>query len=169
MNSIREICAPGALVISRWSGTKEVNADKRGLKAVLGWLVYLAMSYGTTKLRVGVNRESGEPWMKFFGPRWYCHPTWWDIVPPEAYSYPTMFQVCLSLAKLDQGLPIRGMIPAIKLGKRLRLELKINEIDSFQIAWDESYAENRDSAGTSYPEEGEADGRGSDGDAAPPA
>jgi hypothetical protein len=78
MHSIREICAPRALVISGWSGTKEVNPDRRGLKPVLGWLVYLAMSYGTMKLRVGVNRESGEAWMKFFGPRWYRHPIWWD-------------------------------------------------------------------------------------------
>ena len=162
------MCAPEAVVVSGWSGTKEVNPDRRGLKPVLGWLVYLAMSYGTMKLRVGVNRESGESWMKFFGPRWYRHPTWWDIVPPEPYCYPVMLQICLSLAELQENLPIRGVIPAIRQGKHLRLELSVDEIDSFQIAWDQVFAWDRQSAGTSYPEEEHVDdGKGNGVDAQP--
>lgn len=169
MHSIREICAPGALVIAGWAGTKGVNPDRRGLKPVLGWLVHHAMQESSTRLRLGVNRESGEAWMKFFGPRWYRQPIWWDMVPPEAYCYPTMLQVCLSLAELDQGLPITGMIPAIKQGKRLRLELTVDTIDSFQITWDAVHALDRAQSESCYPEEGQGDDRRSDGDATQPA
>lgn len=154
MHSIREILAPRSLIISSWTrGETEVNPDSRGLKPVVGWLVWLAMSYGTTKLWVGVKRDSGESWMKFFGPRWHRNPRWWDLVPPEPYCYPTMLQVCLCLAKLNAELPIRGVIPAILGGRRLILEFSADEIESFQISWDEKFAWDKQLSGIPYPDE----------------
>lgn len=169
MHSIREMCAPGALVISDWSGPEEITAEKRWLKPLLGCLVHMAMKDGAIKLALGVARETQKPWMKILGPVWYRQRIWCDLVPPEAYCYPTMFQVCLSLAELNQDLPIKGVIPAIKQGKRLRLGLTVDTIDSFQIAWDAIHSFDRAHSKTSYPEEAQAGDRGSDGDAAQPA
>lgn len=169
MHSIREMCSPGALVISRWSGPEDIDAEKRWLKPLMGSLVHMAMQDGATKLALGVARDTQKPWMKIFAPHWYRQPIWCDLVPPEAYCYPTMLQVCLSLAELDQGLPIKGMIPAIKQRKRMHLELTVDTIDSFQIAWEAVYALDRAQSKTSYPEEDEACDCGSDGDAAKPA
>jgi hypothetical protein len=89
-------------------------------------------------------------------------------VPPEAYCYPVMLQVCLSLAELEECLPIKGAIPAIKQGKRLRLELEVDELDSFQIAWDPEYSSDRRTAEKSSPEERQTNARGGDGNAAHP-
>lgn len=149
----------------------ETDPGAQELDTLVGAFVYQAMHDGMLRVWIGVDRASGEPFLKYFGPLGYDpkNQIWWDMVPPPSECYPGMLQVCLTLAELDQGFPIKGMIPAIKQGKRLRLELEVNEIDSFQIAWDESYADNRDTAGTSYPEEGQAGDRRSDGDAAQPA
>ncbi|MGB2986247.1 MAG: hypothetical protein WBE26_10220 [Phycisphaerae bacterium] len=106
-----------------------------------------------TKLRIGVDRKTKEPWMKFFGPRWYCQPIWWDMVPPPADSYPTMLQICLSLAELEPQIPITGMIRAAKGRKHLPLQLEIDQIDSIQIAWGEVYALDREEAEVDYPDE----------------
>lgn len=161
LHTVRKICTPRALNVAGLTRTVDVVADRRGIKLVLGWLVHLAMSNGTTKLRMGINRDTGEPWLKFFGPRWYRSPTWWEIVPPEAYCYPVMLQVCLSLAKLEEGFPLRGIIPGIKQGRRLSLEFELDELESFQIAWDPQYACDREQAGTTYREEEQSrDGRG---------
>lgn len=117
------------------------------------------MHDGMLKIWIGVDRDSGEPFMKYFGPLGY-HPdkqVWWDMVPPEAYCYPTMLQVCLSLAELDQCLPIKGMIPANKKRERLSLELTVDTIDSLQIAWDAVYALDPEQSQTSYPEDDQAE------------
>lgn len=159
MQSIREMCAPGALVISGWSGPEEITAEKRSLKPLLGCLVHQAMHDGMLKIWIGVDRDSGEPFMKYFGPLGYDpdKQVWWDMVPPEAYCYPTMLQVCLSLAELDQCLPTKGMIPANKKRERLSLELTVDTIDSLQIAWDAVYALDPEQSQTSYPEDDQAE------------
>jgi len=150
---VQDILAPNTLIISSWSGTKGVNVDRRGLKPVLGWLVWLAMSYGAIKMRFGIDRKSGESWMKILGPKWYNRPIWSDIVPPESYCYPTLLQICLSLAKLDNDYPIRGVIPATSKRKHIFLEFSAEEIDTLQISWDSELARDRQDAGTTYPEE----------------
>jgi len=146
IHSIRKVFAPRALIITDWSGPKEVNADKRWLRPVLGCLVHMAMQDGMTKLGLGIARDTQKSWMKFFGPRWYRRPIWWDMVPPEAYCYPTMLQICLSFAELDPSLPIKGVIEARKGRKPLNLQLEVREINSFEIAWDPKYALDRDEA-----------------------
>lgn len=78
------------------------------------------------------------------------------MVPPGAYCYPTMLQVCLSLAWVGDELPIKGTIPAIKRMKRLRLDFTVNEIDSFEIAWDATHAYDKAQVTPVYPEEGGA-------------
>ncbi|MBN4058961.1 hypothetical protein JYU10_00660 [bacterium AH-315-J04] len=121
---------------------EEMGWERPRLRRLLGAIVYQAMNDGMLKIRIGVDRASGEPWMKYFGPLDDAPDKQisWDMVPPDACWYPRMLQVCLSLAELDQGLPIEGMIPAIKQRKRLRLKFTIDTIDSFQIAWDADYA-----------------------------
>ncbi len=116
-------------------------ADRGDLTVVLGWLVYHAMDEGMTKLMLGVNKETNESWMRFFGPFWHENPVWYDMVPPEAYCYPLMLQVCISLAELDVELPLKGTISAVKGRKHLDLELEVSEIHSFQLAWDKEYAD----------------------------
>ena len=116
-------------------------ADRRDLTIVLGWLVHHAMEEGMTKLALGVNRETNESWMRFFGPYWHEAPTWHEMVPPEAYCFPPMLQVCLSMAELDIEFPLKGTILAVKDRKHLDLQLEVPEIHSFQIAWDKKYAE----------------------------
>ena len=83
MHSIREMCTPGALLISDWSGPEEIDAEKRWLKPLLGCVVHQAMHDGMTKVRIGVDRASGEPLMKYFGPIDYDAEKriWWDMVP----------------------------------------------------------------------------------------
>lgn len=145
MHSIREMCAPRSLVIRDWSGPEEIDAEKRWLKPLLGCVVYQAMDDGMIKVRIGVDRASGEPFMKYFGPIDYDpeKQIWWDMVPAPSECYPGMLQVCLSLAELDQGLPIKGVIPATKNRRRLNLRLAVEEMESFEIAWDEEYASNQ--------------------------
>ncbi len=145
IRSIRKMFASDALMISDWCGPEEIYAEQRWLKPLLGCAVHQAMQDGMIKIWMGVHRANGEPFMKYFGPLDYDveKQIWWDMVPPPLECYPEMLRMCLSLAELDQGLPIKGMIPAIKQGKRLRLELKLNEIDSFEIAWEKKYASNQ--------------------------
>ncbi len=166
---IRERCRPNVLLVDALSKITPVVADKRGMKLTLGWLVHSAMVDGMTKLTVGINRESGQSWMRFFGPRWYRQPIWWDMVPPEPYCYPVMLQVCLSLGELEDDLPIRGVIPGLRHRKPVNLRLEISELGSFQIAWAKEYALDRRETGTALPEEGHAGDARSDGDAAQPA
>ena len=151
----------GALMISDWSGPEEVDADKRWLKPLLGAIVYQAMHDGMLKVRIGVDPPSGEPFMKYFGTLDYDQDkqTWWDMVPLPAECYPAMVQVCLTLAELDQSLPIRGVIEARKGKKRLHLQVEVHEINSFEISWDPKYAIGRDQAAGNLPceEENAAD------------
>ena len=167
---IRLLAEPRHLNIAQWTRTGAVDPDGPSLRLVLGWLVHIAMQDGMTKLSLGVNRETQEPWMKFFGPRWYRQPIWWNMVPPEAYCYPTMLQVCLTLADLEYEFPIRGVIEARKGKKRLHLGVQVREIDSFEISWEKEYAIDQDQALGNLPSEEEhADDRKGNGDAAQPA
>jgi hypothetical protein len=75
------------------------------------------------------------------------------MVPPPADSYPTMLQICLSLAELEPQIPITGIIRAAKGWKHLPLQLTIEQIDSIQIAWAEVYALDREEAEIDYPDE----------------
>lgn len=173
MHSIREACARGALVISDWSGPEEIDAEKRWLKPLLGAVIHQAMHDGMLKIRIGVDRASGEPFMKYFGPIEYDpeKQIWWDMVPPPLECYPGMLQVCVSLAELDQGFPIKGIIPATKDWRRLNLHLAIEEMGSFEIAWDEKYASDRseeraviDLSGSEGEEGDDSDGDGANGE-----
>jgi len=143
INLIRKMWPSSGLVISDWSGPEEIDAAERWLKPLLGSVIHQAMHDRMLKIRIGVDSVSGKPFMKYFGPRGddADRLIWWDMVPPPSQCYPGMLQLCLSLAELDQNLPIRGVLPAIKEGKRVRLELMVNEICSFQIEWKESYTE----------------------------
>ncbi len=124
-----------------------IDFDPKGgqLDLLLGAAAYQAMDDGMIKIRIGVDRASGESFMKYFGPIDYDpgKRIWWDMVPAPSECYPEMLQVCLSLAELDQGLPIKGFIPATKHWRRLKLRLAVDELESFQIAWDEEYASSR--------------------------
>jgi len=145
MHSIRQMCARGALVISDWSGPEDIDAEKRWLKPLLGSVIHQAMHDGMTKIQIGVDRASGEPFMKYFGPIDYDpdKQIWWDMVPPPSKCYPAMLQVCLSVAELEPRLPIKGVIPATRNRRRLNLRLAVEELESFEIAWDEEYASDR--------------------------
>jgi len=158
MRSFREMCFSRALIVSGLSKTIPVDPNQRGLKLVLGWLVHLAMDNGAVALRLGVSPDTNQSWMKFLGPKWYREPKWWDMVPPEPYCFPTLLQVCFSLADIDKELPIRGFITGLRRGKRIRLALAVPDITLFEISWDQALAMDRNQAGTSYPEE-EANGK----------
>jgi hypothetical protein len=126
-------------------GVEEIDAGRRELRMLLGAIVHQAMDDGMLKIQIGVDRASGEPFMRYFGVRHFTPDkrTWWDMVPPPAYCYTTMLQTCLSLAELDDDLPLKGVIPARKDRKRLNLRLAVNEVESFEIAWDEHDARDR--------------------------
>jgi len=51
-----------------------------------------------------------------------------------------MLQACLSAAELEPQLPIKGAIPAIRDKKSLDLRFEMQEMESFEIAWDEEWA-----------------------------
>ena len=121
----------------------ELARPRPRLRKLLGFIVCQAMHDGMLEVRIGVDRESGEAWMKYFGPIWYDERIWWDMVPPPADCYPRMLQICMSLAQLREQLPIKGIIPAVKDRKRLRLYLSMEDMQSFQIAWDDEYALDR--------------------------
>lgn len=80
--------------------------------------------------------------MKYFGPLHYApdKQIWCDMVPPPSEHYPAMLQVCLSVGELGPRLPIESIIPAIKDWRRLNLCLAVEEMESFEIAWDQEYA-----------------------------
>lgn len=124
-----------------------IDFDPKGgeLNLLLGAIAYQAMHDGMLKVRIGVDRASGEPFMKYFGPIDYDpnKQIWWDLVPPPSECYPAMLQVCLSVAELEPRLPIKGVIPATKNRRRLNLRLAVEELESFEIAWDEEYASDR--------------------------
>jgi hypothetical protein len=140
---LRQIIAPPVLRVRDLRKDITVNPDRRGLKLVLGWLVHIAMDDGMIRLQLGLAESGGGSWMKFFGPFWYAEPVWWDMVPPEAYCYPTMLQVCFSLAQFEADLPLRGTIPASKGGERLKLEFMLHQMQSFEVSWDKRYASDR--------------------------
>jgi hypothetical protein len=145
MHSIRRVFAPGLLMISDWDGPEEVYAletDRSVLRRLLGAIVFQAMDDRMLRLRIGVDCASGEPFMKYFGPADYSLATrvWWDTVPPPPEHYPRMLQVCLSLANLEAQLPIRGVIPATRVRRRLNLQFAMAEMESFELAWAEEFA-----------------------------
>lgn len=123
----------------------EMAKPRPKLRELLGLIVYQAMHDGMMKVRIGVAHESGESFMKYFGPIDYDREKqiWWDMVAPPSRCYPRMLQICLSLAQLREELPIKGLIPAIRDRKRLNLYFTAQEMDSFEIAWDDEYALDR--------------------------
>ena len=145
---IRRLCALGGRgKLKLGIVAEEIDLDPRGgeLDLLLGAIVYQAMHDGMLKVRVGIDRASGEPFMKYFGPLHYAadKQIWWDMVAPPSRCYPRTLQICMSLAQLQEELPIKGIIAATKHRKRLNLHLAVEEIGSFEIAWDEKYASDR--------------------------
>jgi len=116
------------------------------LRELLGAIVCQAMHDGMLEIHIGVDRESGESFMKYFGPIEYetDKRIWWDMVAPPSRCYPKMLQICMSLvAQIRDQIPIKGLIPAVRSGKRLTLYLTVKEMNSFRIAWDDEYALDR--------------------------
>lgn len=116
------------------------------LRKLLGAIVCQAMHDGMLEIHIGVDRQSGESYMKYFGP--IEHETdkriWWDMVAPPSRCYPKMLQICMSLvAQIRDQLPIKGLIPAVRSRKRLTLYLTVEEMNSFRIAWNDGYALDR--------------------------
>jgi len=153
INPIELITRRKRLNIRPPSKEHEFETSPQYVRGALGWLVDHAMNNGMTKLRIGVDHETKEPWMKFFGPHWYHQPKWWDLVPPPANSYPVMLQVCLSLAELEPRMPISGTIRAAKGRTRLPLQLEIFQINSIQISWGDMYSLDREEADYDYADE----------------
>ena len=126
-------------------GDEELRSDHSQLRRLLGAIVHQAMHDGMMKVRIGVDRASRGPFIKYFGPIDYDQEKqiWWDMCAPPPECYPAILQVCLSLAELEPQLPVRGTIPAIRSRKRLTLDLEMHEINSFQIGWDERHCGDR--------------------------
>ncbi len=142
---LRDLLTQKRLLVDSFDfGDGVVRTDRRQLRRLLGAIVYQAMDDGMLRIRVGVSSESGAPHMSYFGPRRYLpgKRIWWEMIPPPSECYPVMLQVSLSMAEVEAGLPINGLIPAIKHGRRLNLSLAVQELSSFEIAWDEEYASN---------------------------
>lgn len=116
-------------------GGPPLPSTLNGYRHFLGQLVNRAMFEGMTRLSLGIDLRTKETWMQLYGP--YCDedPRWFDMVPPEAYSYPGLLQACFFLARLDPSLPLKGVIHAVRGRKQLWVELDVHEIRSLQLSW----------------------------------
>lgn len=164
---LRNLLSPKRLRIGCFDfGDEELGSDRPQLRKFLGAIVYQAMDDGMLKIRIGVDRAGGEPFMKYFGPLHYApdKQIWWDMVPPPSECYPVMLQICLSVAELEPRLPIEGVIPATKNRRRLNLRLAVEEMESFEIAWDEEYASARSGEQTAIDLPGSEDEEADDSD-----
>ncbi len=50
---------------------EELDSTSSGLRCLLGTIVAQAMNDGMTRIEIGVVRDTGESWMKYFGPVHY--------------------------------------------------------------------------------------------------
>ena len=72
------------------------------LRKLLGAIVYQAMCDGMSAVSLGIDCETGDSTMRFFGPIDYPEEkrTWWEMVAPPPACYPQLFQIALTSAEL---------------------------------------------------------------------
>ena len=116
---------------------EEFGRKRPRLRKLLGAIVYQAIHDRMWRVRIGVDRSTGHAFMRYFGPHdlGKDKQCWWKMVPPPAECYPAMVQLCLSLARLQPGLPFMGVIPAVMNRKKFNTDLLMNDIDSIEISW----------------------------------
>ena len=138
---LRKIFKSDRLELGGWnSGEQEIALDEKRVLKLVGAIVYQAMWDGMLKVRIGVDSETGEAWMKYFGPVEYDEQVWWDMVPPPVEFYPKTIQDIFSVVKLESQVAFQGIIPAIVDGKQLDLNFAMDSLDYFQISWSEEFA-----------------------------
>lgn len=143
---IRGILGSTRLLLGNFDfGDDEVRIDRAQLRRLLGAITYQAMHDGMSRVRIGVADGKDEPFMQYFGPIDDDEEKrkWWDMVPPPSACYPLMLQICLSLAEVEASLPIRGAIPALLGKERLSLQFVLEELESFEISWENTFALRR--------------------------
>ncbi len=118
----------------------EFVTDPLWIRRLVGTILCQAMHDGMTRVRMGVNLDSGESYMDYFGPNegGEERPQWWHMIAAPAEYYPHMLQACLVSARLRLGFPINGMIAATKSGRAVELEFKMDALEGFELSWSEA-------------------------------
>lgn len=124
---------------------EELSMLQPRLRELLGFLIFQAMNDGMFRIHLGLDAATKEPYLRYFGPVFYEEEKriWWEMVPLPSRLYPRMWQICISLVRLSDDFPPRGVIPALRGRKKLDLDFSFPDMHSFEIAWDARYAEVR--------------------------
>lgn len=136
--------AGGVLEIEAFDlGEDEFVTEPAWIRQLVGAILCQAMHDGMTRVRMGVDSESGEPYMDYFGPveNPEYRPQWWHMFAAPAKYYPHMLQACLVSANLRLGLPMCGKIAATKSGQPVEIAFEMDSLEGFELSWSEAYAQ----------------------------
>lgn len=111
-------------------------------------LVAQAMRDGMTRIRIGYDAETGEPFMRYFGPVDSDGPIWWKMYPPTKTGFHAMEAWCLSLCEARPVTPPGGTIAATMNGEPVTLQFAQPDASSIELRWPEAMA-SRHKSGTS--------------------
>jgi hypothetical protein len=139
---LRERRTRRTLVITGY-GAEELDSSAAELPRLLGAIVAQAMDDGMTGIRIGVAPDTGEAWMEYFGPVFGKKDESWGMVPPPEFCYPALVQICVSRAELQAGLPLTGVIPAVRGREPISLNFEMRQVDNFQVSWDGRFVRAR--------------------------
>jgi hypothetical protein len=98
-----------------------------------------AMNDGMTAIRLGITAESGEPFMKYFGPAWYDEPTWWEMVPPPREAIQQIASWCESAACPSAIDAAQSEIPAVAGERRFGVCYR-RDAACTELRWDAALA-----------------------------
>lgn len=104
-------------------------------RTLLSFILAQSMNDGMTKLGCGIKDGTGEAWLRYFGPVECAEPIWWEMVPPPPHVFPAMLKLIISIAELEDAVPIHGRIRAAIGRTPVDLELRLPDLYSFEIEW----------------------------------
>jgi hypothetical protein len=116
---------------------EEVARRRPRYRRLLHALIDLAMNDKMSRLRIGFDPETEQPFMQFYGPFYEDEPKWWEMVPPPRVGFYVMLKWCIANStSLLSPLAGEQAILATRNGHLLSLRFTPIESHAFEIAWD---------------------------------
>jgi len=119
------------------SGERDQKAMHRQAMALLSAIVSQARLDGMSEIRFKANQDEQRLVMQYFGPHADPNPQWWDMVPPPFECYPHLVLSVLSSADSDEGLPLRGQVPAKLHGRSVTVRFALPAVEELALKIDD--------------------------------
>ena len=116
-------------------GGADGRLSRREARRFLGAMVAQAMHDGMLALHLRVSEKPAGLSLSYLGLDNEGTPTEYEMTPPPLASYPYLLQCALSLATLEPGLPLRGMIACDGTRGARQVMLEVNAGLEMHLRW----------------------------------